>query len=372
MWFLVYGFMFCAACALSLVLTPLAMRIAERRGIVDSPGERKLQRRPVPLLGGAAICAAVVMPLLAGSALAFLAASSPGTARLLPAQIGTYLGGALSVLPTLVVILLGGVMMFLLGLWDDVSDLKPRVKLLGQVLVALGLVLMDVRVTVFVPNDFFSAAVTVAWVVVITNAFNLLDNMDGLCAGVALIATAVFWSVSALRGNYFIAVLLAVFAGSLLGFLRYNAHPARVFMGDAGSLFIGYFLAVLTVLQTYYSPDSGGPLAVLMPIVILAVPLYDTLSVIVIRTLHGESIFKADRRHFSHRLLALGMSQRGAVWFVCLVTLCTGLSALLLPRVGWGGGMLIVAQTILIVSVIAILEYFGGERRRNAGVRGGE
>jgi UDP-GlcNAc:undecaprenyl-phosphate GlcNAc-1-phosphate transferase len=122
-------------------------------------------------------------------------------------------------------------------------------------------------------------------------------------------------------------------------------------------------------MQTYYNPASGGPLAVLMPLVILAVPLYDTLSVIVIRTFRGESIFKADRRHFSHRLVALGMSQRGAVCFIYLVTLCTGLSATLLPRVGWGGGVIVLAQTILIVSVIAVLEYFGGNRRGDAGER---
>jgi UDP-GlcNAc:undecaprenyl-phosphate GlcNAc-1-phosphate transferase len=369
MWLVVYGYMFCAACALALLLTPIAVRVAERRGIVDLPGERKLQRGAVPLLGGAAICTSVVAILLANCAIAALAARSPVAIRLIPQTIAAHLGGALSVFPQLMVILLGGVMMFLLGLWDDLSDLPPRVKLLGQILVALSLISLDVRVTVFVPSYLFSAAVTVAWVVVITNAFNLLDNMDGLCAGVALIATAVFWSISACRGNYFIAVMLAVFGGSLLGFLRYNAHPATIFMGDAGSMFIGYFLAVLTIMQTYYNPASGGPLAVLMPLVILAVPLYDTLSVIVIRTFRGESIFKADRRHFSHRLVALGMSQRGAVCFIYLVTLCTGLSATLLPRVGWGGGVIVLAQTILIVSVIAVLEYFGGNRRGDAGER---
>ncbi|MCX6339995.1 MAG: MraY family glycosyltransferase [Candidatus Aureabacteria bacterium] len=363
MWIVVYCYVFVLALALSLVLTPIARRIAGRAGMLDLPGGRKPHQRPIPLFGGAAIFTSVAIALLVNSALVFLVSRCAARASLIPSSLAAYLSGARSVFPKLAVILIGGFTIFCIGIWDDVTDLKPRVKLLGQLLVAISLVCLDIRVTLFMPNYYLSAAVTIAWIVVITNAFNLLDNMDGLCAGVALVASAVFLGISTSRGQYFISVMLLVFAGSLLGFLRYNFHPATIFMGDAGSMFIGYFIAVMTVIQTYYSPAEGGPLAVLMPLVILAVPLYDTLSVVAIRISRGESIFTADRRHFSHRLVTLGMSQRGAVCFIYLVTLATGLSALLLPRVGWGGGMIVFAQTILIVSVIAILEYFGRGKR---------
>jgi len=360
MWIVVYLYVFLLSMTLSLVLTPIARRIAGRAGMLDLPGGRKPHQRPIPLFGGAAIFGAVGIALLLNSALVFLASRCGACAPLIPPSLAVYLSGACSVFPKLAVILIGGFIIFCIGLWDDVTDLTPRVKLLGQLLVAISIVCLDIRATVFIPNYYFSAAVSIAWIVVVTNAFNLLDNMDGLCAGVALVASGVFLGISTSREQYFISVMLLVFAGSLLGFLRYNFHPATIFMGDAGSMFIGYFVAVMTIMQTYYSPAEGEPLAVLMPLVILAVPLYDTLSVIAIRISRGESIFTSDRRHFSHRLVALGMSQRGAVCFIYLVTLATGLSAMLLPRVGWGGGMIVFAQTILIILVIAILEYFGG------------
>ncbi|MDD5556207.1 MAG: MraY family glycosyltransferase [bacterium] len=360
MWTAVYAYLFALALGTALLLTPLAARLARRTGVMDLPGGRKPHATPTPLLGGAAILAAVAFPLLLNAALARTAVSTGAAARLLPAEIAAHLEGALSVFPALAAILLGGLVIFLLGLWDDLRDLPPRVKLLGQVMVALMLVALDVRATVFVPGIWFSAAVTVAWVVLITNAFNLLDNMDGLCAGVAVVAAAVFWSIAARGGNYLIASLLAVFAGALVGFLRHNFHPAAIFMGDAGSMFVGYMMAVLTIMQTYYDPSTDRPLAVLSPAVILAVPLYDTLSVVVIRTFRGESVFAADRRHFSHRLRALGMPVPAAVLFICLVTLCTALGATFLPRVGWGGGAVVLAQTALMLSIIAVLEYVGG------------
>ena len=366
MWIYAYAVMFGLALALSLAATPLARRAARWFGVLDLPGDRKLQRAPIPLLGGAAVFGSVAGALLAGSAAAFLARRNPAVASLIPLPVLAYLRNALSVFPRVVVILLGGLTIFLIGLWDDMSDLKPRAKLLGQILMALGVVCLDVRITLFSRNYFFTTALTVAWIVVITNAFNLLDNMDGLCAGVALIASGLFFGISAFKEHYFIAILLAVFAGSLLGFLRYNFSPAVIFLGDAGSMFIGYFIAVLTIMQTYYSPASGGPLSVLMPLVILAVPLYDTVSVVIIRALRGQSIFTGDKRHFSHRLVTLGMSQRGAVCFIYLVTLCTGLAATFLPRVGWLGGAVVLTQTILTVSLIAVLEYFGKKRSGDA------
>ncbi|MEJ2745200.1 MAG: MraY family glycosyltransferase [bacterium] len=346
MWIVVFLYVFVLALVFSLALTPVARGIAGRTNMLDVPGGRKPHQRPIPLFGGAAIFAATAVPILLNAALVFLASRCMGISSLIPTSLAAYLPGARTVFPKLAAILLGGFAIFCIGLWDDMTDLKPIIKLLGQVMVAVGLVCLDVRATLFIPNYFLSAVVTIVWIVAIVNAFNLLDNMDGLCAGVALVASSVFLGISIFRGQYFISIMLLVFIGSLLGFLRYNFKPATIFMGDAGSMFIGYFVAVMTIMQTYYGPDN--------------------VSVIAIRISHGESIFKADRRHFSHRLVALGMSERGSVCFIYLVTLATGLSALLLPRVGWGGGMIVFAQTILIVSVIAVLEYFGGKKPLDA------
>jgi UDP-GlcNAc:undecaprenyl-phosphate GlcNAc-1-phosphate transferase len=365
MWYLVYLYIFCLSLLLSLLLVRFFSKLAVTWGFFDIPSERKIHDRPVPLLGGAAILSSVVVTLLINVVLVLLASRSHELTSLIPESLAVYIRGVLSVLPRLGVIMLGGVIIFLIGLWDDRSDISARVKLLGQILVALVLVFLNIRITFFIPSFIFSLVITVIWMVVIINAFNLLDNMDGLCAGVAVIASVVFWSISARQGHYFIAVLLAVFIGSLFGFLRYNFYPAKIFMGDAGSMFVGYFIAVLTIMQTFYHPGQAESIAVLMPLVILAVPLYDTLSVVVIRISNGESIFKADKRHFSHRMLNLGMSGRGAVCFVYLVTLCTGLSAMLLPLVGWRGGSIILVQTVLIISVVAVLEYFGGKRKNH-------
>ncbi|MCX6357790.1 MAG: MraY family glycosyltransferase [Candidatus Aureabacteria bacterium] len=370
MWLILYACTFGIALGLGLLFTPIGRRAALAWGLVDSPGERKPQQRPIPLFGGAAIFGALALTVALPSCLVLCATHFSACAALIPAPYAGYLPGALSVLPKLGTIGLGGLVIFLIGLWDDFRELAPRVKLLGQILVAMVMIALHVRITLFVPGFAFSAAATLIWIILITNAFNLLDNMDGLCAGVAVVASAVFFGVSAAQGHYFIAVLLAAFIGALMGFLKYNRHPASVFMGDAGSMFIGYFIAVMSILQTYYEPSAAGPLAVLMPLVILAVPLYDTLSVILIRVSHGESIFKADRRHFSHRLLALGMPVRGAAWFIYLLTLCTGLSATFLPRVGWAGGLIVFAQTALVLLVVAILEYVGECRRDNDAASG--
>lgn len=362
MWTAIYLYLFALTLALSLLLTPLARTVAIRSGLVDVPGARKAHRAPTPLLGGLAIYGAVALAILLNMGLVCIASGGGALAAWLPAAVFPYLAGALAVFPRLAVILLGGLVILLIGLRDDAVDLPPRVKLLGQLFVAFGLVALGVRITLFVPSALFSALITVAWVVVVTNSFNLLDNMDGLCAGTALIVSLLMGGISAMSGNYFIASLFAVLAGALLGFLRYNFHPASIFMGDAGSMFIGYFIAVLSVMQTWYRHAATGSLAVAMPLVILAVPLYDTLSVVVLRVSRGQSIFRADRRHFSHRLVKLGMSARGAVLFVWLVALCTGLSAAFLPRVGWRGGAVVFTQVALVVSVIAILEYFGAKQ----------
>jgi UDP-GlcNAc:undecaprenyl-phosphate GlcNAc-1-phosphate transferase len=203
--------------------------------------------------------------------------------------------------------------------------------------------------------------VTVLWVVGMTNAFNLLDNMDGLSAGVALVAAAVFllnaWSL----GEFFISLLLLAFIGSLAGFLHYNRPPASVFLGDCGSLFIGFTLASLTLLQRYVSHASSTYFPVLMPVLVLALPILDTATVTVIRLREGRPIYVGDSRHLSHRLVSLGMRPPLAVVTIYLMSLGIGLGAVGLAHADLVHAMLILVQAVAIVAVVLVLLFY--ERR---------
>jgi UDP-GlcNAc:undecaprenyl-phosphate GlcNAc-1-phosphate transferase len=194
----------------------------------------------------------------------------------------------------------------------------------------------------------------------LTNAFNMLDNMDGLSASVGLIASVLFCGAQFAVGSLFVPAVLLVVVGALAGFLVHNHWPARLFMGDAGSNFLGFLLGTLTVVGTFTRVDQGGtfsPYGVLAPLLVMAVPLYDMMSVIIIRLRERRSPFVGDRRHFSHRLVARGLTPPQAVWTIDLVTLAGGLGALLLHRLGEWGACVVVAQTFCLLGVVAILEF---------------
>jgi UDP-GlcNAc:undecaprenyl-phosphate GlcNAc-1-phosphate transferase len=196
--------------------------------------------------------------------------------------------------------------------------------------------------------------------VLIINAFNFLDNMDGLSAGIAAIASCILFAAAAISGQVFIGGMALVFIGTLLGFLVFNFPPARIFMGDAGSLVVGFFVALLTLRTTYFhEAESGRWYAVFMPLVVMAVPLYDFMSVTVLRISQGKSPLIGDTQHFSHRLKKQGLSDRQTVLTLYLATLVTGLGAAFLNQVNLAGAILIFAQTFLILTIIAILETTG-------------
>ena len=360
MWNLIYIYVFCFSLLLSLLLTPWAKRLAVKFKVLDYPGERKLHDKPMPLLGGLAIFLAFLVTILVNLLILLIIKAKPEFLNLLPSALGSplirNLPRLLKVLPRLVGILLGGTVILLLGLIDDIKGLKPETKILGQVLVILSLITLGVRITLFIPNFYISSLITLLWMVVIINAFNLLDNMDGLTAGVGLIACFICFIVTSQQQQTFTSIAILAFAGALLGFLRYNFNPAKIFLGDAGSMFIGYMLAVLTVTVSYYKEGFPTHLPVVMPILILAVPIFDTLSVISIRIKRKEPIFGGDKNHFSHRLVALGFSQRGAVLFIYLISFCLGIIAILLTQVNILGAIIIFIQGVLILVIIALLE----------------
>jgi UDP-GlcNAc:undecaprenyl-phosphate GlcNAc-1-phosphate transferase len=197
----------------------------------------------------------------------------------------------------------------------------------------------------------------VLWIVVLTNAFNFMDNMDGLSAGVAFIVGIIFVVVAAQSGQLFIALALVPLVGALAGFLPFNYAPASIFMGDAGSLLVGYFLAAVSVLFTFYEGPAASFRPFVLPAIIFAVPLYDAVSVTIIRLREGRSPFSGDRRHLSHRLVELGLTERLAVLAIHLLTLGIGLAGVLLYlTTGRVGEVVTLVQTLVLLSVLVVIE----------------
>ena len=342
---------------LSLCFTALAKRASHRLGLIDHPAARKVHQKPMPTGGGLALALTVFLCVVAGLVVAYVVQQGwrPGwLPDLLAEDHSLILGKARA----LALIFLGAVVMVVTGFIDDRKALRPGVKLAVQAAVALALVLSGLRLKLFVQNEVVRGVVTFLWIIGITNAFNLLDNMDGLSAGVGLIVSAIFCVVALQTTQYFVAVLLLTLMGALGGFLVFNFNPASIFMGDTGALFLGYMMAVLTVVFTL--PPAPQPLfSAVTPLVILAVPLFDTISVVVIRLHHGVSPFTADKKHFSHRLVELGMSVRQAVLTIYLVTAVIGLSATQLYKADAIGSIVALVQVFGVLWVIVILEQTG-------------
>jgi UDP-GlcNAc:undecaprenyl-phosphate GlcNAc-1-phosphate transferase len=366
----------------SVAATAGMIRLAPRIGLVDKPGHRKIHHVPKPLGGGVGIFLGVAAPMLVGIVLVlpyhnadlFSIMNVPWTSGSVAGE-GAFFGlqidlallrGAAHQVALALGFLAGGLAMFLLGLIDDRKALGPFIKLFVQLAVSAWFVWQfDVRLFTFLDDNtplgvLPSVLITVLWIAGVTNAFNFLDNMDGLSAGVACVCAIIFLVAALIVGQLFVAAALALLVGALLGFLVHNFPPARIFMGDSGALFIGFVLGVLTVRTTYLLPGedfAAGWYSVLVPVIVLALPLYDMLVVSAIRISRGRSPFVGDTNHFSHRLVARGMSRRTAVLSLYLITAATGVAAILLPLVETTfAAMLILVQTVLILCVVALLE----------------
>ncbi len=314
---------------------------------------RKIHTEAVPLLGGVGMYLAFMLSIAVHLAV-FYKIRNTG---ILPEIILTQLSGISSIMPQLIAILGTTFLLLLLGVIDDIISLKAITKLIFQILMAVIVFSSGIRITFFTNNLLLSAALTVFWIIGITNAFNLMDNMDGLSCGCAFISCFIFFLVTSISGQFFVSSILACFGGVLLGFLIMNFAPAKVFMGDAGSLFIGYTLSLLTIISTYYKPEAAiTPAPVIMPLLILAIPIFDMLSVIYIRLKNKVSIFTADKNHLSHRLVNLGMSRKQAVLFIYLVNFCIGIGALLLGSLSKFGCFIVLLQALCILIIIVLLE----------------
>lgn len=302
-----YLLTFAVSVILCWFLTPVAMKVALRIGVMDRPGGHKGHDSPVPYLGGVAIVMA-------------FAGSVTAAAVIRPPHSG---------MDELVVVLAVAVGLAVVGLLDDLRDLSPAVRLVLEVVA--GLAIWEVGAGVQVTGTpWVDVVVTVFWVVGVTNAFNLLDNMDGLAAGLAGIACAAYFVIAATNGQYLVAGLSVGLAGCALGFLRHNFHPARIYMGDGGALFLGFLVAYLGIKLRF---DGSRSVSFLVPMIVCSVPILDTTLVTITRLAKGRSPFEGGRDHVSHRLVKMGLPIRVAVAGIYFASASIGVLALVVSRV---------------------------------------
>lgn len=401
------------ACLISLLLTAVVIRVSRAFGAFDSggvAGQVKDALRRVPNTGGIAIFWAIVLPMVIVMWFFHGLDGSAGAAwrtdvSFVPADMGDHVAGLQRQMPLAFLLLACLAWLHTLGLIDDRRPLGPWVKMVLMLVPAVAVPLVSAiwggeretrlltLLDVHVGGAWLSIAITALWFIVVTNAMNFMDNMDGLSAGVAGVAASLFFAAAVLRPQpqWFVAAVLALVVGACVGFLFYNAprkNGAKVFMGDCGSLVLGFILAFLTTRTTYlgegvhtlpmsvktYTPTStiefpvmsGSWYALLMPLVVLAVPLYDFTSVVVIRLSQGRSPLVGDLQHLSHRLVRRGLSKRAAVLTIWGLTAVTGVSGVLLASASPWQAVLIGAQVVVMLGVIAAFEYASASREPGA------
>jgi UDP-GlcNAc:undecaprenyl-phosphate GlcNAc-1-phosphate transferase len=330
---------FASALILVLGATPIIRRLARRLGMVDRPDARRVHLSPVPLLGGIAIYIGFIVALL--------------------------LFGEGWVVSQAISILVGATIVSFLGIWDDRWGVRPVMKLLGQAIAASIVILSGVQVS-FLPNQALNLLITFLWIVGITNALNLLDNMDGLSGGVGAVAAVFFLLLAALNGQYLVASLAAALLGVCIGFLVYNFNPASIFMGDAGSMFLGFVLAAVGIKLRF--PNHPNVITWMIPVVVLGLPVFDTTLIVVSRLRRGiNPLTNPGKDHVSHRLVSLGLSQRRAVILLYGVCCALGLVGLLIMHAG-----LVPAYALGIAAfLIGLASLVGLERVRLTGGGGG-
>ncbi len=320
--FNVYLAAFASALVTTLVTLPLWRNWCLSTGLVDDPGHRKIHDTPIPLAGGLSVLTGLLLPLLGAVALLKLNLLQSASADAL-------LYGLNKRAVQLAAITAGAVAMTILGVLDDKHELRALHKFTGQVLIALGVAAAGVRVTLFVPSVAFSFLITVLWLLTVINAFNFMDNMNGLCTGLGAIAAGWFAVVAALDSQYLVALIAFLSCGALLGFLPHNFPTARAFLGDAGSHLVGYLLGVLAILPHFYTVREPRRLAVLTPLLVLAVPLADLAWVVLLRLRMGKPFYVGDTNHLSHRLVRAGLNRPLAVVLIWLAAALIAALALL-------------------------------------------
>ncbi len=303
---MVFISVFIISLIITLLLTPLSKKLALFTGAVDRPNGRRINKKPIPNCGGLAIYGGFTISVLFFT------------------QLNRSITG----------VILGGTFIIILGILDDLYELSPRIKLLGQIISAFVLIFFGIEIQ-FITNPFgglfylgiWSIPLTILWVVGITNTVNLVDGLDGLAAGVSAIAAVTLFLVGLQEGQIIAAILAFAIAGSSLGFLKFNFHPAEIFMGDAGAMFLGYMLAAISIVGAL---KSAAAVTLIVPVLALGIPIFDTIFAIIRRLYNKKPIGKADQGHIHHRLLALGWTHTEAVVIVYVISIFLGLMALII------------------------------------------
>jgi UDP-GlcNAc:undecaprenyl-phosphate GlcNAc-1-phosphate transferase len=331
---------FAVAALIAALLTPIVRDVVHARGIVDEPNERRVNQRAIPRGGGIAVVVAFVVTVVAAAGLRGVTGWIPGLGSVTPTQLGALLAG--------------GALAAALGALDDRFDLRARYQFVGQAALGVIAAMFGASVSV-ITNPFgpvaigfdvpFAMAFTVIWVVGMINSINFIDGLDGLSSGIGLIAavTLGILSLTAQVNQPFVALLCAALAGALLGFLRWNFHPASVFAGSTGIYFLGYTLAMLSIL---------GAAKVVVALLVLGVPIIDTFWVIVRRLMSGRSPFSGDRGHIHHRLLDLGLTHRATVLLIYGICATLGLLSLVVSAIT---GLYAFLGAVLVFGVVVFV-----------------
>lgn len=325
------------AFVVALVLTPIAIRLAKKYGFIDIPkDERRMHKKPIPVSGGIAMYAATMIGILL----------------------------FIDINREIISLMIGSTIIVACGLIDDKTEMKPKTKLLFQVLASVIMVVGGSRVEFFT-NPFpigetviflglLSIPITIFWIVGITNTVNLIDGLDGLAAGVSLICSVSLMIIANDFGYTNVSIIAALLAGACLGFLPYNFNPAKIFMGDTGALFLGFMLSYISVEGIM---KSAAALTIIVPVLILGVPVFDTTFAMVRRKLSGKKIMQADKGHLHHRLLALGLTQKQTVLILYAISVIFGLLAIVVSEVDAKTGFFI---SLLVIAGIIGIGIFSG------------
>lgn len=324
---------FVIALIVSYALTPSVKKLAIKVGAIDRPNARKVHTHVIPRLGGLAIYIGFIS-----------------------AVIGTALFCNVPIRHDLLGLLLGCTAIVTLGIWDDICNIPAKVKLVGQIIAAAIPVAFGIQIewltnpfgTLVVLPEIIAVPITIFWIIGFTNTVNLIDGLDGLAAGVAFIASISMFLMAYNMSQVLPAMIIVSMAGAALGFLQYNFNPAKIFMGDTGSMLLGYTLSVAAVLGLV---KTAATVALVVPVIALGLPILDTLFAIIRRKMSGVPIFQPDKGHLHHRLLALGMTQKQAVLVMYCVSILLGIVALFVANVGYKTGI------VTVVIVLAVIIY---------------
>ena len=313
----VYVWAFVIALIVTYICTPLVRTLAVKIGAIDAPDARKVHQVSIPRLGGLAIYIGYMVSLLYSVK-----------------DISSVKG-----------LIIGSVILVAVGIGDDVKQIGPKTKLLGQIVAALMLPIFDNAIHFISIGDhmlyleYLSIPLTVFWIVGFTNIVNLIDGLDGLAAGISLIACIAICIVTLQMGQVDLACITLALAGAACGFLRYNFNPAKIFMGDTGSMLLGYTMAAISVMG---SVKTAATVGLVVPVIVLGLPILDTLFAIVRRRINGRPVFQPDKGHLHHRLLAMGLTQKQAVLLMYAITAVLGCVSIVAAKANFTIGLLLV------------------------------